>query len=133
MTLVTEFSKIGDSEVGFLSFSMLEELPFTPARFFWISGTPVGVTRGEHAHKKCHQFIICLAGEYQVTLEKAGESSSMVLYEGEGIHVLPGTWGSQTPTANGSVLGVFASLPYSEDDYIRNFQEFLLWTLAKQE
>lgn len=122
-----EFELVGDSVVGFLGITNLSELPFEPVRFFWINGTPSGITRGQHAHKRCDQFILCLAGEYKVSLSHGHDSQLILLRTGQGLHIPPGIWGSQTPTSDGSVLGVFASLAYSEDDYIRDFNNYLDW------
>jgi hypothetical protein len=127
MPEIHEFSMFGDSKVGLLGIAELDNFPFKPVRFFWITDTPLDVTRGEHAHKECHQFIICLAGEYQISLNHGLDKTSFVLHKGYGLHIAPGIWGSQTPTLDGSLLGVFASLPYAEEDYMRDFNEYLDW------
>src|SRR6266702_6127338 len=55
----------GDLTVG----QFESEFPFRPKRYFIISGVPSGEIRGEHAHKQCHQFLICAYGQCSVTLD----------------------------------------------------------------
>src|ERR1700754_5365295 len=68
----------GDLTVG----EFENEFPFRPKRYFIVSGVPSGGIRGEHAHKECHQFLICAYGQCSVTVDDgtarpAGERGSV--------------------------------------------------------
>lgn len=107
------------------------EIPFVPARYFMVYGVPSRETRGEHAHRACHQFLICVAGSVRVLADR-GHSRTDVLLDApnKGFHLPPMTWGTQYEYSADAVLLVFASHPYDADDYIRDYDEFL--ALARQ-
>lgn len=102
------------------------EVPFTPARFFMVYGVPSRETRGEHAHRICHQYLLCVSGSVRV-LADDGRSRRDVLLDApnKGLHLPPMTWGTQYDYSPDAVLLVFASHPYDADEYIRSYQEFL--------
>lgn len=111
---------------GHLSFVELEkDLPFVPKRCFWVFDVPSEEVRGEHAHKKCHQFLVCIAGHVTVILDDGEKRAEIKLDTSQrGLHIQPGVWGIQYKYSNNAVLLVFASHAYDPDDYIRNYVEF---------
>ncbi|RZA22318.1 MAG: isomerase [Lysobacteraceae bacterium] len=102
------------------------EVPFVPARYFMVYSVPSRETRGEHAHRACHQFLVCVAGSVRVLADR-GDSRTDVLLDSpeKGLHLPPMTWGTQYDYSSDAVLLVFASHPYDNDDYIRSYDEFL--------
>ena len=102
------------------------EVPFVPARYFMVYGVPSRETRGEHAHRACHQFLICVTGSVRVLADR-GDSRTDVLLDSphKGLHLPPMTWGTQYEYSEDAVLLVFASHAYDADDYIRDYAEFL--------
>lgn len=108
-----------------------KDLPFEPKRVFWISGVPIGTTRGFHAHKQGQQALFCLHGRIEVTLKTGTNSQAISLSEeGPGVWVNNMVWGEQKFVTHGATLLVFASMPFEEGDYVRDFSEYLL--LSKQ-
>lgn len=103
-----------------------EEVPFVPARYFLVYGVPSRETRGEHAHRICHQYLVCVAGNVRV-LADDGVSRLDVLLDApnKGLHLPPMTWGTQYDYSEDAVLLVFASHAYDADEYIRDYDEFL--------
>ncbi len=101
-------------------------LPFAPRRMFTIQDVPEGFFRGNHAHKQCHQLLICLKGSCIVQLDD-GKSRMSVLLDSNalGLHIPPRTWGVQYQFSNDAVLHVLASDPYDPNDYISCYAEFL--------
>lgn len=104
-----------------------EQLPFVPARVFFISKVPSESTRGEHAHRECHQALLCVNGAMTVTVEDAGgvqefrlESLSKLLY------IPPGVWAAQHGYGSDTACAVFASHPYDPEDYIRDYGDWRL-------
>lgn len=101
------------------------DIPFEPKRYFLVFNVPSENTRGEHAHHKCHQFLICVRGSCAVVVDD-GKSRCEVLLESPdmGVHLPPLTWGIQYKYSSDAVLLVFASEYYESSDYIRDYSEF---------
>lgn len=111
---------------GTLSVGEFERtVPFLPKRYFLVFDVPSKEIRGEHAHRVCHQFLICVKGSCSVVAND-GETSREFLLDSPstGIHLPPMTWGTQYKYSADAVLLVFASDYYDGADYIRNFDEF---------
>jgi UDP-2-acetamido-3-amino-2,3-dideoxy-glucuronate N-acetyltransferase len=103
-----------------------QDMPFVPKRCFMVTDVPEGTIRGHHAHKVCHQLLVCLHGVIEVELTD-GDSARIVRLSspGEALHIPPRIWGTQSYKTNGAVLLVFCSHSYDRSDYISDFQEFL--------
>ncbi len=83
---------------------------------------------GAHAHKECHQFIIAASGSFEVVLNDGINRRTVQLNRPFwGLHVPPGIWASEQGFSSGSICLVLASHGYSEDDYIRNYDDFLVY------
>ena len=101
-------------------------VPFMPARFFMVYDVPSRETRGEHAHKVCAQFLICVAGSVRVLADDGVSRTDILLDSPHKGFLLPAmTWGTQYDYSVDAVLLVFASHAYDNDDYIRSYDEFL--------
>jgi dTDP-4-dehydrorhamnose 3,5-epimerase-like enzyme len=102
------------------------EFPFRPKRYFIVSGVPTGEIRGEHAHKACHQLLICAYGQCSVTVDDGTTRLEIQLDKPNiGIHVPPMVWGRQWQYSSDAALLVFASEAYDPGDYIREYEAFL--------
>jgi hypothetical protein len=102
-----------------------EEFPFLPKRYFIVFGVPAGMVRGEHAHKRCHQFLICAQGQCNVQIDDGVTRREVVLTSAStGLYVPPLIWGAQHKFSADGALVVFASDPYDPDDYIRDYTGF---------
>jgi acetyltransferase-like isoleucine patch superfamily enzyme len=101
-------------------------VPFKPRRYFIVSNVPNGKVRGEHAHKRCHQFLVCIMGACAVV---ADDGANRIEYQldrpTKGLYLPCMTWGVQYKYSTDAVLLVFASEYYDADDYIRNYDDFL--------
>lgn len=101
-------------------------LPFVPQRFFAVFGVPSSDVRGTHAHRECSQFLICLQGAVTCIVDDGHTRGAVRLDSpSTGLLLPPMTWGTQYQYTRDAVLGVFASHPYDNDDYIRDYEEFL--------
>lgn len=104
------------------------ELPFGCQRIFYTYTVPQGSVRGEHAHRKCHQFLIALRGSVNVAVDNGAVRDEIVLDSpSKGLHLPPGCWGEQYSHSEDCILLVLASQPYDNADYIRSYEEFLAW------
>jgi acetyltransferase-like isoleucine patch superfamily enzyme len=105
-----------------------KDLPFLPRRCFWVFGVPNSEIRGEHAHKECHQFLVAVSGSVSVLLDNGQHQAEVNLNKPNlGIHIPPGIWGVQYKYSEDAVLMVLASHGYDSNDYIRNYDEFLMF------
>ena len=103
-----------------------KDLPFLPKRFFTVFDVPSEETRGEHAHRACHQFLICVHGSVRVLADDGVRREEFTLdAPNMGVHIPPMIWGTQYRYSRDAVLLVFASHSYEGDDYIRNYDEFV--------
>jgi dTDP-4-dehydrorhamnose 3,5-epimerase-like enzyme len=118
--------KAENGDLGIVEFA---ELPFEPKRIYWITGVEDEKTRGHHAHKKLRQFFVALKGTFEVSLTDGIKEFSYTLgVDGNGLLLEPGLWREIRNFSDSSVLLVVCDQPYSEDDYIRDFDEYLSWT-----
>ena len=111
---------------GRLVVADFESIPFVPKRFFSISDVPNRNVRGAHAHFECHQFLVALRGSLRAATDDGTVRNEYLLDSpSRGLYMPPMTWGTQYAYSEDAVLGVFASHPYDEDDYIREYSNFL--------
>lgn len=100
-------------------------IPFAAKRYFMVFGVPSVETRGEHAHRECHQFLICVRGSCAVVADNGTQRQEYLLDRPDiGIHLSPMVWGIQYKYSADAVLLVFASHYYDSSDYIRDYSEF---------
>ncbi|MDG1104178.1 MAG: FdtA/QdtA family cupin domain-containing protein [Ascidiaceihabitans sp.] len=105
---------------------MPTEVPFSPARYFTVFDVPSIELRGEHAHKKCQQFLLCLHGSCRVLLDDGKTRCEVTLDRPDmGVFMPEMLWGTQYRYSHDAVLLVFASRIYEADDYLRTYDEFL--------
>ncbi len=101
------------------------DIPFEPKRYFLVFKVPSKETRGEHAHRRCHQFLICVQGSCSVVVDDGSRRAEVVLdAPDKGIYLPPLIWGTQYNYSTDAVLLVFTSDYYDADDYIRNYSDF---------
>lgn len=109
------------------------ELPFVPRRFFTVFGVPSTDVRGAHAHRRCHQLLVCVQGSVNAVVDDGTERQEFVLDRPEiGLHMAPMIWGTQYRYSSDAVLLVLASDPYDADDYIRDHETFLAEVADRQ-
>lgn len=103
------------------------DVPFEFRRLFFVSGVKAGETRGKHAHKECSQALICLHGRCEVVADDGVARSTYLLGpDTPGLLIPPTIWAEQKYVDPDVVLLVATDMFYSESDYIRDYQEFLV-------
>lgn len=111
---------------GSLSAIEFSDLPFTPQRFFTVYGVPSRDVRGQHAHRTCEQYLICLIGSVDCLLDNGRTRRTVHLNRpDQGVYIPAMTWGAQYNYSPDAVLAVFASQAYDNNDYIREYDEFV--------
>ena len=101
-------------------------IPFDIQRVYYLYDVPGGAERGGHAHKALHQLIIAMSGSFDVVLDDGNDKKRIHLNRSyNGLYVCPMIWRELDNFSSGSVCMVLASNKYAEDDYYRDYAEFL--------
>lgn len=101
-------------------------VPFAIKRLFYIYDVPTGESRGAHAHRSLHQFLICLSGSFDVSLDDGiGTEVVHLNRPWMGLYIPPMIWAAEINFDPGSVCLVLASDVYREEDYIRDYKDYL--------
>jgi len=103
-----------------------ETIPFEVKRVYYLFDIPSGAKRGGHAHKKLKQVLIAISGSFDVVL-KDGKSKEIITLNrpDKGLLIENNIWRELENFSSGSVCLVLASEEFTEDDYIRNYKEYL--------
>jgi acetyltransferase-like isoleucine patch superfamily enzyme len=118
--------KVSDIRGQLVVGEIYKEIPFAVKRFFFVFGVPSKETRGEHAHKRCHEFLVCVKGSCNVTVDDGFNRHEILLNQPNlGLHLPPMVWITHHHYSDDAVLLVLASETYSQEDYIRDKGEFL--------
>ena len=108
--------------------SMGRGCPFEVKRVFWNYNVPEGKSRGAHAHKKLRQLLIAVTGSFTVNVDDGKEQKAFTLDNPwHGLLVEPGEWSSEDFFSPGAVCLVLCDDHYDENDYIRDYNEYLEW------
>ena len=129
---ILSIPKIEDPR-GNLSVIENDIVPFDIKRVYYLYDVPSGSERGGHAHKELKEFLVALSGSFDVVLKDGEEQEIVTLNKPyEGLLINPGIWRELQNFSSGSVCLVVASEVYIEEDYIRDFDEFLNYSNDKQ-
>jgi acetyltransferase-like isoleucine patch superfamily enzyme len=103
-------------------------VPFRPRRYFLVFDVPTREIRGEHAHKTCQQFLVCVKGTCSVVVDDGTRRQELLLDRPNlGLLIPAGIWATQYKYSRDAVLLVFASDFYDPADYIRSYGDYLRW------
>jgi len=102
-----------------------KELPFPVRRYFLIYDVPNDRVRGEHAHRKLKQFLVCLRGRCSIIVDDAVRREEILLDSpNRGLYLPPMVWSVQYKYSQDALLMVLASAEYDAADYIRDYEEY---------
>jgi len=122
---IINIPKIEDPR-GNLSVIEKDVVPFEIKRVYYLFDVPAGAERGGHSHKEQQEFLIALSGSFEVILNDGKEKKIITLNKPfEGLLIGNGIWRELKNFSSGSVCLVVASDVFKEEDYIRDFDEFL--------
>jgi uncharacterized RmlC-like cupin family protein len=112
---------------GNLSFIEEEDhIPFKIQRVYWIYDVPGGMSRGGHAFKNQEEFIVALSGSFNILVNNGKEKTVISLNRSyHGLYIPKGYWREMNNFSTNALAMVISSTDFSEDDYIRNYPEFL--------
>lgn len=107
------------------------QVPFTIARMFTVIA-PSGARRGNHAHRRCTQFMFCAHGAVEVICDDSQARQSFVLDRCNlALYVPPTIWNTIVYREAGSVLTVLCDRPFEEPDYLRTYDAFMAYRKEK--
>ena len=128
------FQQHGDERGQLVALEEFKDIPFEIKRVYYMYDTGEGVRRGYHAHKSLEQILICIHGSCKILLDNGNEKKIVSLEKPyEGLYINNDIWREMYDFSEDAVLIVLASDYYKEEDYIRNYDEFIKLVKEKKE
>lgn len=114
---------------GNLSFvEQFTHIPFEIRRVYWLYDVPGGIARGGHAEKNNEELIVALSGAFEIVVDDGKQSKTFVLNRSYyGLYIPKGLWREIKEFSTNALALEFGSIPYTSDDYIRDYEEFKLY------
>lgn len=129
-----QFQQHGDERGMLVALEEFKDIPFAIKRVYFMYDTKTDVHRGFHAHKNLEQILICIHGTCKVLLDNGYEKKTISLEKPyEGLYIASNMWREMYGFSNDAVLMVLASDFYNEQDYIRDYEEFLKFSKKSQD
>lgn len=123
---ILDIPKITDPR-GNLAVIEKETLPYEIKRVYYLYDVPSDAYRGGHSHKECQEFLVALSGSFEVVLNDGFKKQRVTLNKpNKGLLIPTGIWRELENFSSGAVCLVLASHVYEEDDYIREYDDFLV-------
>lgn len=127
-----QFQQHGDERGQLVALEEFADIPFGIKRVYYMYNTKEGIVRGYHAHKGLQQILICIHGSCKILLDNGVEKKKVFLEKPyEGLYVPNHMWREMYDFSEDAVLMCLASDIYREEDYIRNYDEFLEFVLRR--
>lgn len=122
---IINLPKIIDKRGNLSFFENPKQLPFEIARTYWIYDVPGGETRGSHAFKEQHEFIIALSGSFDIVLHNGNEEIKFSLNRSYyGLFIPKMYWRRLENFSTNALALIVSDKHFDENDYIRDFEEF---------
>ena len=111
----------------------MKDIPFNISRVYWVYDVPGGKNRGGHAHKQCRELLVAASGSFNVTLDNGLEKRTFLLnHPYQGLLINTNVWRTLDDFSSGALCLVIAEDPFSEEDYIRDYDDFIAFIKAKE-
>ena len=123
---IVDLPKISDPRGNLTFVEGGRHIPFAIQRAYYLYDVPGGAERGGHAHKGLQQLIVAMSGSFDVVLDDGHQERRFHLNRSySGLYVCPMIWRELDNFSSGSVCMVLASNRYDEDDYYRDYDQYL--------
>ena len=123
---IVQLPKIQDQRGNLTFIESDRHIPFDIKRVYYLYDVPGGSSRAAHGHKKLHQLMIAMSGSFDVTLDDGSEKKTFHLNRSySGLYIPPMMWRDLDNFSSGAVCMVLASEYYNEQDYFREYSDFL--------
>jgi dTDP-4-dehydrorhamnose 3,5-epimerase-like enzyme len=124
--IIVDLSKIHNQAGNLTVIENDISIPFKVKRIYYLYDVPMGSERGGHGHYKLEQYIVALSGSFTFVLNDGENTKEVFLNDpSKALHIQPGIWREIKGFSSGSICLVLASDVYSEEDYLRDYDEFL--------
>jgi dTDP-4-dehydrorhamnose 3,5-epimerase-like enzyme len=121
-----QLENLADKRGSLVSLEGSKNVPFEIRRVYYLYGTKENVRRGFHAHKQLKQLIVAVSGSCRFLLDDGSEKAEVLLDDpSRGLVVESNIWREMYDFSSDCVLMVLADAHYDEDDYIRDYDEFV--------
>ncbi len=125
---IIQLPKIEDLRGNLTYIEEDNHIPFEIKRVYWIYDVPGGQTRGGHAFKEQHELIVALSGGFDVIVDNGKDKKTYSLNRSYyGLYLPGGLWRELNNFSTNALALVLSSTFYNENDYIRDYQDFLAW------
>lgn len=126
--LLMQLPRIARSEGNITPVEGAKDTPFDIARVYYLYDVPGGAERGGHAHKQLQQIIVSIMGSFTVILDDGENRRNVTLDRAyHGLYIPQLVWRELVSFSSGAICLVLASQLYDEGDYIRNYDEFIVY------
>lgn len=123
---IIELPRIMDPRGNLTVAEQQKNIPFEVRRVYWTYDIPAGEHRGGHAHKQCRELVVAVSGSFTVTLTDGQTRSTYLLNRPfQALLIETGVWRTLEDFSSGAVCLVLAEDYFEEEDYIRNYDDFL--------
>lgn len=123
---IIDLPKVSNPAGNITSINESQDVGFAIERVYYLYDIPGGESRGGHAHKGLYQLLVAASGSFDVLLDDGARQLKVNLNQPyKGLLIVPGIWRELEMFSSGSICLVLASLKYDEDDYIREYEEFV--------
>jgi dTDP-4-dehydrorhamnose 3,5-epimerase-like enzyme len=121
-----ELPRVNDPRGNLTFIESGRHVPFVVKRIFYLYDVPGGATRAGHALKSCHQFLIATSGSFDVIVDDGVQQETFQLNRSYyGLYIPPLIWREIGNFSSNSICMVLASEFYSEEDYHREYPQFI--------
>ena len=130
---IIQLEEHGDDRGTLIALEQMKNVPFEIKRVYYMYDTGSGVRRGFHAHKNLKQMLVCVHGTCKILLDDGKEKAEILLdCPNKGLLIESHIWREMFDFSPEAVLMVLASDYYKEEDYIRDYEEFLMLVQSKE-
>lgn len=134
MNKIIDLPKIIDPRGNLTVTEGENNIPFAIKRTYWVYDVPAGESRGGHAHKECKEFLVAISGSFSVTLDNGKEKKTFLLnHPYQGLFIDMNIWRTLDDFSSGAVCLVLASERFEEEDYIRDYNDYLEYVKDKSQ
>lgn len=121
-----DFKSLGDERGSLIAMEGNKDIPFDIKRVYYLLGTEIGIERGFHAHKELQQVAICVSGSCKVRMDNGVNKTVVTLNQpDQGLLIDCMQWHEMYNFSDNCVFLVLASDHYDENDYIRDYKNFI--------
>jgi len=131
--VIVDLSKINSDAGNITVLENKQNIPFEVKRIYYLYDVPMGSERGGHSHYDLQQYVIAVSGSFTFVLDDGKKKREVFLNNPtKALHIKSNIWREMKDFSSGSVCLVLASHIYNEDDYIREYDDFLSFVNGKQ-